>query len=917
MENSERPTTPETDAQGSEVKKNPRSWRHSAFVRQAIFLFIVLPLVIAANLAVWAALNRPYEPEAWTGEIVGLSYSPYRQGQDPTQSRHPTMDQIDEDLKLLAGSVQAIRTYSMVFGQQHIPELAAKHGLSVAAGAWIGPNLERNEIELERLIQAAPRRNVVRVLVGNEALLRNDMPVEDLIAYIRRAKEKIWKPVSTAEPPHIWLNNPQLVKEVDFIAVHLLPYWEGIPIEEAVNSVFERLDELEAAYPGKPIVVTEVGWPSRGKVIPRRTYPGIPEAELSKEAVASLVNQATFMRGFLNRAKTEDLTYYVMEAFDQPWKAAEEGAAGAFWGLYNADRIPKFPMAGSITEAPEWRFWASLAAGLALVPAMLFMLRQRHVRPMGVIIFAVLTQVAGSAIAWAGLSVTGLYFTWVGITVWSFLFFAQGLLLIVLLAEAIEFVEVIWTRRGARHFEPFDEHAAMPTRKVSIHVPIHNEPPDMVRETLAALARLDYENYEVLVLDNNTTDPAVWAPVRDACAQLGPKFRFFHLENWPGFKAGALNFGLEKTAEDAEIIAVIDSDYQVAANWLRTLIPYFDKPDVGFVQAPQDYRDRHESMFKNMTYWEYAGFFHIGMVQRNNFNAVIQHGTMTMVRKTALKRVGGWAEWCICEDAELGIKLYRAGYDSVYVNHSFGRGLTPDTLSGYISQRFRWAYGAVQIVKHHWDALAPWATSKRGLSGAQRYYFLAGWLPWFADGLALLFTTASILLSAWALYQPHAVALPVAAFLIPTIGSFAFKFIRSLWLYAVRVRDCSFIESLGAGVAALGLTHTVAKAMLNGMITTSKPFIRTPKCEDKPPLAAAFIQVREETVMLVLLWGLTAGFLMSPHFADSHSRLWIGVLLVQSVPYASAVLLSFINVLPSLFRRNRKTEPAGALSAAE
>src|SRR5690606_36424850 len=112
----------------------------------------------------------------------------------------------------------------------------------------------------------------------------------------------------------------------------------------------ERLDELEAAYPGKPIVGTEVGWPSRGKVIPRRPYPGIPEAELSKEAVASLVNQATFMRGFLNRAKTEDLTYYVMEAFHQPWKASEEGAAGAFWGLYNADRIPKFPRAGGITE---------------------------------------------------------------------------------------------------------------------------------------------------------------------------------------------------------------------------------------------------------------------------------------------------------------------------------------------------------------------------------------------------------------------------------------------------------------------------------------------------------------------------------------------------------------------------------------
>ena len=251
------------------------------------------------------------------------------------------------------------------------------------------------------------------------------------------------------------------------------------------------------------------------------------------------------------------------------------------------------------------------------------------------------------------------------------------------------------------------------------------------------------------------------------------------------------------------------------------------------------------------------------------------------------------------------------------MNHSFGRGLTPDTLAGYISQRFRWAYGAVQIVKYHWDALAPWASTKRGLSPAQRYYFLAGWLPWFADGLALLFTTASIVLSAWALYQPHKVSLPVAAFLIPTIGSFAFKFVRSLWLYAVRVRDCSFLESLGAGVAALGLTHTVAKAMLNGMLTTSKPFIRTPKCEDKPPLAAAFIQVREESVMLALLWGLTIGFLVTPAFSDSHSRLWVGVLLVQSVPYASAVLLSLINVMPSIFRRQNKAQSGGILSPAE
>ena len=863
---------------------NPAPLTPSRFslARVAAFFLFVLPLVIAANLAIWAALNQPHEAEAWTGEIVGFSYSPYQLGQDPTKNINPTAKQIDSDLTLLSGTVQAIRTYSVIRGQEAIPDLAAEHGLSVAVGAWIGTDEKRNDEEIANLIKVAPKRNVVRVLVGNEALLRNDLPVSELIDKIRYVKTKIWKPVSTAEPTHIWLKYPELVKEVDYIGVQILPYWEGIPVDRAVDAVFDRLDELHKAYPDKPIVITEVGWPSRGKIIPRKAYPGIPEAELSGEAVPSLVNQATFMREFLNRAKDADLTYYVMEAFDQPWKAAEEGAAGSYWGIYNAERQPKFPMKGSISEAPHWRFWASLAAGLALVLAVLFMLIRQHVKTAGVIIFTIMTQVAASALAWAGLSVTGLYLSSVDTVVWSFLFLAQGLLLIVLLAEAIEFVEVIWTRHGSRHFEPFEQAEGYPSNKVSIHVPIHNEPPEMVRETLAALSKLDYPNFEVLVLDNNTVDPKVWEPVRDYCAQLGPRFRFFHLENWPGFKAGALNFGLRMTAEDADIVAVIDSDYQVEPNWLRTMVPYFAKEDVGFVQSPQDYRDRHESMFKNMCYWEYAGFFHIGMVQRNYFNAVIQHGTMTLVRKSALEKVGAWAEWCICEDAELGIKLYRQGYDSVYINHSFGRGLTPDTLAGYISQRFRWAYGAVQIVKHHWSALAPWSRNG-GLTSAQRYYFLAGWLPWFADGLALLFTITSIGLSLFALYAPKMVQLPVAAFLIPTIGSFIFKFVRSLWLYAVRIKDCSFIESLGAGVAALGLTHTVAKAMLNGMITTSKPFIRTPKCEDKPPLAAAIIQVREEAVMLTLLWGLAISFFFNPNFFDSLSQLWIGVLLVQSV----------------------------------
>src|SRR5262249_51970668 len=154
-----------------------------------------------------------------------------------------------------------------------------------------------------------------------------------------------------------------------------------------------------------------------------------------------------------------------------------------------------------------------------------------------------------------------------------------------------------------------------------------------------------------------------------------------------------------QTADDAAVIGVIDSDYVVNPDWLRSTVPYFEKLDVAFVQAPQDYRDGNESPFKRMCYWEYAGFFHIGMVQRNERNAIIQHGTMTLIRKTAMQQLGGWAEWCICEDAELGLRLFENNYDSVYMNHSFGRGLIPDDFGAYKTQRFRWAYGAVQILK--------------------------------------------------------------------------------------------------------------------------------------------------------------------------------------------------------------------------
>ena len=229
--------------------------------------------------------------------------------------------------------------------------------------------------------------------------------------------------------------------------------------------------------------------------------------------------------------------------------------------------------------------------------------------------------------------------------------------------------------------------------------------------------------------------------MEEHCARLGPRFRFFHEDRLAGFKAGALNYALARTAPEAEVVAVIDSDYMVTPNWLRDLVPQFTKPSVAIVQAPQDYRDDRDNLFKAMCYAEYRGFFYIGMVTRNERNAIIQHGTMTMVRKSVLDEVGGWAEWCITEDAELGLRIFEKGYEAIYISSSYGRGVMPDTFIDFKKQRFRWAYGAMQIMRHHARSLLRRGQSR--LTYGQRYHFLAGWLPWIADSINLLFTLAA------------------------------------------------------------------------------------------------------------------------------------------------------------------------------
>ena len=846
---------------------------------------LLITLTIAMlTIGLWALLDQAADEPPWPERIQGFSFSPMRQQHNPMKGRYPSVDEIDQDLALLAGKAHAVRTYSVAGTLSMIPKLAAKHHLNVALGAWIGSNPEANEVEIAQLIQLARRyhKKVVRVIVGNEAILREEVSVAQMIDYLERVRQRVWAPISLAEPWHIWLKYPELAEHVDYIATHILPYWEGVPVEQAVDYAVSRYQELQRAFPGKPIVIAEVGWPSYGR--PR------------KEAVPSESNQASFLRRFLARAEQEGYIYYVMEAFDQPWKQALEGSVGTYWGIYDVERHPKFTFTETISSLPEWRELAAISALLGVLVLIFLFRDSQGMASRGRGFLALVAYGSATGAVWIVYSYTRQYMTLETAALGLVLLLGMLGVLVVLLAEAHEWAESLWLRQWRRTNLP----QALADRQlpmVSIHVPAYNEPPEMMQQTLDALAALDYPNFEVVVIDNNTKDPAVWQPVEAHCATLGSSFRFYHQDPLAGFKAGALNFALQQTDPQAEIIAVIDSDYQVNPDWLKDLVPQFNRAEIGVVQAPQDYRDGSEGCFKAMCLAEYRGFFHIGMVTRNERNAIIQHGTMTMVRRSILEEVGGWGEWCITEDAELGLRVFEAGYEATYIPQSYGLGLMPDTFTDFKKQRFRWAYGAVQILKHHLGKLLKTRPSK--LSAGQSYHFIAGWLPWFADGFNLLFNLAAIGWSAGILLAPRHFGVPLPIFAVLPLTLFAFKILKMFFLYRRRVA-ATVRQSIAAALAGLALSHTIALAMLRGMVSSRLGFFRTPKHASHKGLWRAIGDAREETLLAVVLILESLSIRELLGYDQPDARIWSIVLLLQTVPYIAALLLSIISAFPRL-----------------
>jgi exo-beta-1,3-glucanase (GH17 family)/cellulose synthase/poly-beta-1,6-N-acetylglucosamine synthase-like glycosyltransferase len=843
----------------------------------------VVALAACLHAAAWVLLQPSGSAPDIPKHLTSVSYSAFEGRPQPDDvAPAATEAQVRADLTAIAPHTDAVHTYSSTGGMEFVPPIAAQLGLKVALGIKIGKDDKRNQAEIAAAIDLVRHNsNINQIIVGNETILTAEHPdqaVDRIINYIQQVKRQTTLPVTTDETWDVWRDHPKLASAVDFIGAHILPYWDHVPAANAVDHTLDVFYRLRDAHPGKRIVITEFGWPSAGY------NRGV--------ARAGQIEQATVLRQFVTRADALGIDYNIIEAYDQPWKTFE-GSVGPYWGLYDTSRHAKFSWVGPIFDADYWKIAAlAVAVGFLLSLPILGIaaatLRQAS-------LMAVAAQAIG---AWAAT----VYDYWNGhyFVMGAVIALAVGVVLLIplvliALARIQEIAAILFGPAPKRLLAPT---TAVPTTagsvqtssnspKVSIHIPAYMEPPEMLRQTLDAVARLDYPNFECVLVINNTPDPAFWRPIEEHCAALGPRFKFVNAEKLEGYKAGALRLALTYTAPDAEIIGVIDADYVVHPDWLKDVAPAFADPKVGLIQAPQDHRDETTPLHWAMN-GEYAGFFDIGMVQRNEDNAIIVHGTMCLIRRSALDAAGGWSSDTICEDTDLGLTIIEQGWLTLYTRRRYGHGLLPDTFEAYKKQRHRWAYGGLQIVRKHWRRFLPRASR---LTRDQKREFAVGWLNWLgAESVGVVVAIFNLI---WVPVVAFVgIAIPDKVLTLPIIAAFAVSLAHFIALYRRRVAIKPG-QMAAAMFAAMAMQWTVARAVGYGLVKDHLPFVRTAKGGHARRKRVTFPAFYEALMGALLVAGAITVFATN----GEHVReinLFADVLIVQSLPFLAAAGIALI-----------------------
>src|SRR6516164_1455864 len=317
-----------------------------------------MSLIAIAAVWWWLAtpitlLRAPIDPNA---KLLCVSYAPFRGNQTPLNpTTRVSAEQIEQDLTQLVKVTDCVRTYSIDNGLDQVAGIAAKVGLKVMQGIWLGSNRLKNLNQIATVVGLTKQYPgvITSLVVGNEVLLRGEMTTNDLAAIIRSVKAQVTVPVTYADVWEYWLRNREIYEVVDFITIHILPYWEDFPIRARyaaahVDSIRQR---MAVAFPGKEILIGETGWPSEGR--------------MREGALPSRANQARVASEILSLAKAQNFRVNLIEAYDQPWKRRLEGTVGGYWGLFDSVRRQlKYPPGEPISNFPFWKWY--MGAGLAL-----------------------------------------------------------------------------------------------------------------------------------------------------------------------------------------------------------------------------------------------------------------------------------------------------------------------------------------------------------------------------------------------------------------------------------------------------------------------------------------------------------------------------------------------------------------------